>query len=136
MAAASPAAATDKPPPAAGADTGPEGTYPFRPAVGQEEAADYLLVLNADGTAEIEEQLVNWRRDIHMHPELGFQEARTAALIADTLGLGLSETVPGRNPLIDGFGLIAFASLFPIISVLGYAQLSALSSGKRSAEEN
>ena len=40
------------------------------------------------------------------------------------LGLGLAETVPGRSPLIDGFGLIAFASLFPIISVMGYAQLS------------
>jgi hypothetical protein len=32
--------------------------------------------------------------------------------------------VPGRNPLIDGFGLIAFASLFPILSVMAYAQLS------------
>ncbi len=42
------------------------------------------------------------------------------------LGLGLSEAVPGRNPLLDGFGLIAFASLFPIISVLGYAQLTEL----------
>jgi hypothetical protein len=42
------------------------------------------------------------------------------------LGLGLAETVPGRSPLLDGFGLVAFASLFPIISVLAYAQLSAL----------
>ena len=49
----------------------------------------------------------------------------TVPLIA-ALGLGLSEAVPGRNPLIDGFGLIAFAVLFPIISVLGYAQLSAM----------
>ncbi len=49
----------------------------------------------------------------------------TVPLVA-ALGLGLSETVPGRNPLIDGFGLIAFASLFPIISVMAYAQLSAL----------
>ena len=32
--------------------------------------------------------------------------------------------MPGRNPLIDGFGLIAFASLFPILSVMAYAQLS------------
>jgi hypothetical protein len=32
--------------------------------------------------------------------------------------------VPGRSPLIDGFGLIAFASLCPIISVMAYAQLS------------
>jgi hypothetical protein len=49
----------------------------------------------------------------------------TVPLVA-ALGLGLSETVPGRNPLIDGFGLIAFASLFPIMSVMAYAQLSAL----------
>jgi hypothetical protein len=47
----------------------------------------------------------------------------TVPLVA-ALGLGLSETVPGRNPLIDGFGLIAFASLFPIMSVMAYAQLS------------
>lgn len=40
------------------------------------------------------------------------------------LGLGLASTVPARNPLLDGFGLIAFASLFPIMSVLAYAQLS------------
>jgi len=47
----------------------------------------------------------------------------TVPLVA-ALGLGLAETVPGRSPLIDGFGLIAFASLFPIISVMAYAQLS------------
>lgn len=48
----------------------------------------------------------------------------TVPLVA-ALGLGLAETIPGRNPLVDGFGLIAFASLFPIISVMGYAQISA-----------
>lgn len=47
----------------------------------------------------------------------------TVPLVA-ALGLGLSETVPGRNPALDGFGLIAFASLFPIIAVMGYAQLT------------
>jgi len=47
----------------------------------------------------------------------------TVPLVA-ALGLGLAETVPGRNPLMDGFGLIAFASLFPIISVMAYAQIS------------
>ena len=40
------------------------------------------------------------------------------------LGLGLASTIEGRSPLIDGFGLIAFASLFPIMSVLGYALLT------------
>jgi hypothetical protein len=49
----------------------------------------------------------------------------TVPLVA-ALGLGLSSTVPGRNPAIDGFGLIAFASLFPIIAVLGYAQFMVL----------
>lgn len=52
----------------------------------------------------------------------------TVPLVA-ALGLGLSETVPGRNPLIDGFGLIAFASLFPVISVMAYAQLSEIRAG-------
>ncbi len=33
----------------------------------------------------IQEQLTAWRRELHMHPELGFQEARTAALVADVL---------------------------------------------------
>lgn len=47
----------------------------------------------------------------------------TVPLVA-ALGLGLAETVPGRSPLIDGFGLIAFASLFPMMTVMGYAQLA------------
>ena len=46
--------------------------------------------------------------------------------IVAALGIGLSSTVPGRNPAIDGFGLIAFASLFPIITVLAYAQIMEL----------
>ncbi len=44
--------------------------------------------------------------------------------LVTALGLGLAETIPGRSPLIDGFGLIAFASLFPMITVMGYAQMS------------
>lgn len=44
--------------------------------------------------------------------------------IVAALGLGLASTVPGRSPLLDGFGLIAFASLFPIMSVMVYAQIS------------
>lgn len=46
--------------------------------------------------------------------------------IITALGLGLAEAVPGRSPLLDGFGLVAFASLFPIIGVLAYAQISVL----------
>lgn len=47
----------------------------------------------------------------------------TVPLVA-ALGLGLSEAVPGSNPALDGFGLIAFASLFPIITVMAYAQIA------------
>ena len=43
--------------------------------------------------------------------------------LVTALGLGLSETVPGRNPALDGFGLIAFASVFPMMTVMGYAQI-------------
>jgi hypothetical protein len=42
--------------------------------------------------------------------------------IVAALGLGLAESVPGRDPVMDGFGLIAFASLFPMMTVMAYAQ--------------
>jgi hypothetical protein len=44
--------------------------------------------------------------------------------LVTALGLGIASNVPDRSPILDGFGLIAFASLFPIISVLGYAQFA------------
>ncbi len=44
--------------------------------------------------------------------------------LVTALGLGLASTVPGRSPLVDGFGLIAFASVFPIMTVIAYAQLT------------
>ena len=44
----------------------------------------------------------------------------TVPLVA-ALGLGLAENIEERNPLIDGFGLIAFASLFPMLTVMGYS---------------
>jgi hypothetical protein len=42
--------------------------------------------------------------------------------IVAALGLGLASVVPGRKAALDGFGLVALASVFPIIIVLGYAQ--------------
>jgi len=49
----------------------------------------------------------------------------TVPLVA-ALGLGLADAVPGRSPLLDGFGLIAFTALFPIVTVLAYGQLAVL----------
>jgi hypothetical protein len=45
--------------------------------------------------------------------------------IVTALGLGLANTIPGRSPWLDGFGMIATTCLFPIITVMAYAQLSA-----------
>jgi hypothetical protein len=46
--------------------------------------------------------------------------------LVTALGLGLAEAVPGRSQLLDGFGLVASACLFPIVAVLAYAQFSML----------
>ena len=54
--------------------------------------------------------------------------------LVTALGLGLATTIPGRSALLDGFGLIAFASLFPIISVMAYAQLSQWRNRKSSTD--
>jgi hypothetical protein len=59
----------------------------------------------------------------------------TVPLVA-ALGLGLASTIPGRSPLIDGFGMIAFASLFPMITVMGYAQFSAWRHRRSASEPN
>ncbi|MBW1896324.1 MAG: DUF1538 domain-containing protein [Deltaproteobacteria bacterium] len=46
----------------------------------------------------------------------------TVPLVA-ALGVGLASSIRGRNPLVDGFGLIAFASLLPIIFVMGFGMI-------------
>ena len=47
----------------------------------------------------------------------------TVPLVA-ALGLGLATNIDGRDPLVDGFGLIAFASLFPMITVMLYGVIA------------
>jgi nitrogen regulatory protein PII len=47
----------------------------------------------------------------------------TVPLVA-ALGLGLATNISGRDPLIDGFGLIAFASLFPMLTVMSYGVIA------------
>jgi hypothetical protein len=43
--------------------------------------------------------------------------------LVTALGVGLASSIEGRNPMTDGFGLIAFASLTPMIFVMGYGML-------------
>jgi hypothetical protein len=47
----------------------------------------------------------------------------TVPLVA-ALGLGLASNLEGRSPLLDGFGLIAFASLFPMLTVMSYGLIA------------
>jgi hypothetical protein len=47
----------------------------------------------------------------------------TVPLVA-ALGIGLASQIPGRSPLAEGFGMIALTVLFPMITVMGYAQLA------------
>jgi len=43
--------------------------------------------------------------------------------LVTALGVGLATAIKGRNPMVDGFGLIAFASLTPMVFVMAYGVL-------------
>ena len=43
--------------------------------------------------------------------------------LVTALGVGLASAIKGRNPMLDGFGLIALASLTPIIFVMAYGMI-------------
>ena len=59
-----------------------------------------------DRAQEIADQIVAWRRDIHQHPELGFQEYRTAKLVAEALtAMGIeAETGVGITGVVARIG--------------------------------
>ncbi len=56
--------------------------------------------------------------------------------VVAALGLGLASNIPGRSPLIDGFGLIAFASVFPIMTVLAYSLITTRLAHRTSSSTN
>ncbi len=43
--------------------------------------------------------------------------------LVTALGVGLASSIRGRSPMVDGFGMIAFASLFPMIFVMGFGMI-------------
>ncbi|MCC5879103.1 MAG: DUF1538 domain-containing protein [Idiomarina sp.] len=51
----------------------------------------------------------------------GVTTSEVTVPLVTALGIGLATHIEGRNILIDGFGLIAFASIFPIVTVMSYA---------------
>ncbi len=54
----------------------------------------------------------------------GITTSMVTVPLVSSLGMGLASAIPGRNPLLDGFGLLALASIVPMIIVMGYAQIA------------
>ncbi len=68
------------------------------------------------GADRVENQVISWRRDIHQHPELSFQETRTAKLVADHLtALGLEvQTGVGGNGVV---GILRGGKPGPVVAL-------------------
>jgi hypothetical protein len=64
----------------------------------------------------------------------GVTTSEVTVPLITALGIGLASNIEGRNVMIDGFGLIAFASIFPIISVMVYAILIEFAKGRRGSD--
>lgn len=61
----------------------------------------------------------------------GVTTSEVTVPLVTALGIGLATNIEGRSVLIDGFGLIAFASIFPIVTVMLYAILMQWRAGRR-----
>lgn len=61
----------------------------------------------------------------------GVTTSEVTVPLVTALGIGLATQIEGRSALIDGFGLIAFASIFPIVTVLTYATVAEYASRPR-----
>lgn len=69
----------------------------------------------------------------------GVTTSEVTVPLVTALGIGLASHIEGRNVLIDGFGLIAFASIFPIVTVMLYViviERIARRQGRQAAEES
>lgn len=55
----------------------------------------------------------------------GVSTSAVTVPVVTALGLGLAQQVPGRSELLDGFGVLALAAAYPVITVLAYAQIAA-----------
>jgi hypothetical protein len=65
----------------------------------------------------------------------GVTTSEVTVPLITALGIGLATNIEGRNVMIDGFGLIAFASIFPIVSVMLYAILADHLAKRRGMEQ-
>lgn len=66
----------------------------------------------------------------------GVTTSEVTVPLVTALGIGLASEIEGRSVLIDGFGLIAFASIFPMITVMLYAIVAELAAKARGVPES
>jgi hypothetical protein len=78
--------------------------------------AGYIMVIVLTGFAP--EEIIGIAYDSG-----GVTTSTITVPLVTALGIGLASSISGRNPMLDGFGLIAFASLLPIIFVLVYGMV-------------
>ena len=76
----------------------------------------YLLVIAV--TAVAPEHIVGIAYDLG-----GVTTSTITVPLLAALGVGLANSIEGRNPMLDGFGLIALAALAPMVFVMGYGML-------------
>lgn len=89
---------------------------PLHAVAGQRADVQAMHELIDRRATELEARVVAWRRDIHQHPELSFQETRTAKLVADHLrSLGLEvQTGVGGNGVV---GILRGAMPGPVVAL-------------------
>lgn len=82
----------------------------------------YLIILGYAGVVIMTGFAPDWIIGI-AYDSGGVTTSTVTVPLVTALGVGLASSIRGRNPMIDGFGLIAFASLTPMIFVMGYGML-------------
>ena len=85
--------------------------------------AEPALIAVADKAAEVAAEAGAIADNDAAYDSGGVTTSTITVPLVTALGVGLASSIKGRNPMLDGFGLIAFASLAPMIFVLAYGMV-------------
>jgi hypothetical protein len=88
-------------------------------------AIHYLIIVGYIGVIIVTEFAPAWIIGI-AYDSGGVTTSTITVPLVTALGVGLASSIKGRNPMVDGFGLIAFASLTPMIFVMLYGVITSL----------
>lgn len=88
-------------------------------------AIHYLIIVSYIGVIIVTEFAPAWIIGI-AYDSGGVTTSTITVPLVTALGVGLASSIKGRSPMVDGFGLIAFASLTPMIFVMLYGVITSL----------